>query len=444
MRGFFRPVPDAPARAAALIPRLAARWRTSVFLSITLGYTVFYVTRLPMSVAKDPMITGGAITIAQAAILDTAYLWTYAIGKTVNGFLADRVSIRRFFATALLVSALANLAFGLSSIFAIFALLWIVNAWVQSVGVPVSGVAMAMWFKPTQLGTCYSLWSLAHHLGEGLTFIVTAQLIGGFGNWRAAFIGPGLLAVVSAIILYRSLADRPAAIGLPAVEVAATKKIENDSLGASQLGVLKNPTILICGLASSLVYVSRYAINNWGVFYLQKHHAYSIEDAGAMLSIFPLAGIPGALLAGPISDRLVGGRRVPIAVAYGTLFCMAMACFYSSPSPALLQISLVCGGFGMGGLLVFLGGLLAMELCDRRVAGAALGVIGGLSYLGAGLQSFGSGHLIAAGATTTAGITSYDFTGARMLWLAAPGLALILTASLWRAEQRAKAARRDV
>jgi OPA family sugar phosphate sensor protein UhpC-like MFS transporter len=120
-----------------------------------------------------------------------------------------------------------------------------------------------------------------------------------------------------------------------------------------------------------------------------------------------------------------------------------MACFYGSPSPALLRISLVCGGFGMGGLLVFLGGLLAMELCDRRVAGAALGVIGGLSYLGAGLQSFGSGHLIAAGASTTAGITTYDFTGARMLWLAAPGLALILTASLWRAEQRAKAARRE-
>jgi OPA family sugar phosphate sensor protein UhpC-like MFS transporter len=443
LRGFFRPLPDAPAREAGLIPRLAARWRASVFLSITLGYTVFYVTRLPMSVAKDPMIAGGAITIAQAAILDTAFLWSYAVGKTVNGFLADRVSIRRFFATALLVSALANLVFGLSSIFVVFALLWVANGWVQSVGVPASGVAMAAWFTPTQLGTRYSIWSLAHHLGEGLTFIVTAQLIGATGSWRAAFIGPALLGTLSAIILYRSIADRPAAVGLPAVATVATKKSETLSLGASQLGVLKNPTILVCGLASSLVYVARYAINNWGVFYLQKQHAYSIEEAGALLSIFPLAGIAGTLLAGPISDRLVGGRRVPVAVAYGTVFCIAMACFYSSPSPVLLHISLVCGGFGMGGLLVFLGGLLAMELCDRRVAGAALGVIGGLSYLGAGLQSFGSGHLIAAGATTTAGITSYDFTGARMLWLAAPCIALVLTASLWRAEQRAKAARRD-
>ncbi len=414
----------------------------SVFLSITLGYTVFYVTRLPMSVAKDPMIAGGALTIAQAALLDTAFLWSYAIGKTVNGFLADRVSIRRFFATALLASAVANLIFGVSALFPLFVLLWIANGWAQSVGVPASGVTMAAWFTPRQLGTRYSIWSLAHHLGEGLTFIATAQLIGGFGSWRAAFLGPALLGGVCALVLYKSIADRPAALGLPPI-AAATKK-SSSTLGASQLGVLKNPTILVCGLASSLVYVARYAINNWGVFYLQKERGYPIEEAGALLSIFPLAGIAGTLLAGPISDRIAGGRRVPVAVAYGALFCIAMGSFYFAGSSSMvLEVSLVCGGFGMGGLLVFLGGLLAMELCERRVAGAALGVIGGLSYLGAGLQSFGSGHLIEAGAHTVDGVLHYDFASAKLLWLGAPGIALVLTALLWRAEARAKAARHD-
>jgi OPA family sugar phosphate sensor protein UhpC-like MFS transporter len=121
-----------------------------------------------------------------------------------------------------------------------------------------------------------------------------------------------------------------------------------------------------------------------------------------------------------------------------------MGCFYfSGSSSTLLQVSLVCGGFGMGGLLVFLGGLLAMELCERRVAGAALGVIGGLSYLGAGLQSFGSGHLIEAGAHTVDGVVHYDFASAKLLWLGAPCVALVLTSLLWRAEARAKAARRD-
>lgn len=448
MLGFFRPVPDAPLQPPQAIARLGRRWRTSVFLSITLGYTVFYVTRLPTSVAKDPMIAGGALTIAQAALLDSAFLWTYAIGKTVNGFLADRVSVRRLFASALLVSALANFVFGVSSVFAGFALVWVINGWAQSVGVPASGVAMAAWFAPTQLGTRYSIWSLAHHLGEGLTFIVTAQLIGaaasaGDDAWRAAFLGPAILGAVCALVLYRTIADRPAAVGLPPVPVAKPPATAL-SLGATQLGVLKNPTILVCGVASALVYVARYAINNWGVFYLQKERAYSIQDAGAMLSIFPIAGIAGTLLAGPISDRLAGGRRVPVATAYGVLFCVALGVFFTTGgTAATLRIALACAGFAMGGLLVFLGGLLAMELCERRVAGAALGVIGGLSYLGAGLQSFGSGALIEAGRhTSSAGaVVGYDFTGAKWLWIGAPCIAVALTASLWRAERRAKAAR---
>ncbi len=422
--------------------RLSTRWRISVFLSITLGYTVFYVTRLPTAVAKDPMISAGAVTIAQAAFLDLAFLWTYAIGKTVNGFLADRVSIRRVFATALLVTAVANLGFGLSSTFIVFVALWIINGWAQSVGVPASGVTMAAWFEPKQLGTRYSIWSLAHHLGEGFTFIATAQLIGvaaslGDDAWRVAFIGPAILGAVCALVLYRTVADRPAAVGLPPPSAVHARPAAKASLGVLQLGVLRNPAILICGLASSLVYVTRYAINNWGVLYLQKEHAYSIEDAGTLLAVFPIAGIGGTLLAGPISDRLAGGRRVPVAFAYGLLFCVSMSVFYfGSGSSTALRVSLASGGFAMGGLLVFLGGLLAMELCERRVAGAALGVIGGLSYLGAGLQSLVSGQLLEAGASTTLG--TYDFSAAKWVWLGAPCIAVVLTASLWGAERRAK------
>src|SRR5687767_11881561 len=118
--GFFRPVADAAALDPEQASRVAARWRTSVFLSITIGYTIYYVTRLPTSVSRAPMIANGAITVGEIAALDAVFLVTYAIGKTVNGFLADRTSARRVFATALLVSAFANLVFGVSSVFVAF------------------------------------------------------------------------------------------------------------------------------------------------------------------------------------------------------------------------------------------------------------------------------------------------------------------------------------
>ncbi|HEV7558870.1 MAG TPA: MFS transporter [Kofleriaceae bacterium] len=437
---FFRPAPDAvPIADAAVASRMYARWRLRVFLSITIGYTIYYVARLSTSVSKDAMISAGVVTIGEAGLLDTVFLWTYAIGKTANGFLADRLSPRRFFATALVVSAAANLAFGVSSGFVVLVALWALNGVAQSVGVPTSGVVMASWFAPRELGTRYSMWSMAHHLGEGLTFVFTAHLIGaataagaGTNAWRAAFLGPGLLAAVAGLLLYRTLADRPRSLGLPAVAGD-----DDAPVRALQLDVLRNPWVWTCGVASGLLYVSRYAINNWGVFYLQKACGYSIQEAGDALAIFPIVGIAGTLVAGPISDRL-GGRRVPVAIAYGLVLSVSLAVFYTAEADERWRvwISLACGGLAMGGLLAFLGGLIAIELCAKRAAGAALGIVGGFSYLGAGLQSLASSWLIERRELATG--VSYDFTAVKYLWLGAPVAVIVLTAALWRAERDIK------
>jgi OPA family sugar phosphate sensor protein UhpC-like MFS transporter len=457
---FFRPAADAAlVKEPAVVARLYARWRRSVFLSITLGYTVFYTTRLSTSVSKDSMIQAGVLTIGQAGVIDSIFLVSYALGKTANGFLADRVSPRRFFATALAASAVANCLFGVSSTFVLFALLWVINGWVQSVGVPTSGVVMSSWFASRELGTRYSVWSMSHHMGEGLTFLLSARLIAaasaagaGTSAWRAAFLGPAALSALVALVLYKTLADRPQTKGLPAIGEHMPAPNESVSAGASasasesgkslrtlQLEVLKNPWVWVCGLASALMYVSRYAINNWGVYYLQKADGYSVEDAGAALSVFPIVGIGGVLLAGPLSDKLAGGRRAPVALAYGLVLCVSLGVFYSATGaqPWIVRGSLACAGFAMGGMLAFLGGLIAMEICSKRAAGTALGVVGGFSYLGAGLQSLASGYLIERGRTVRGDVIDYDFTPAKWLWLGAPCLCVVLTAALLRAERRA-------
>jgi len=395
------------------------RRRERVFIAITLGYAMFYLTRLPTAVSKDAMLADHVVTIDQAGVIEFVWLVAYAVGKTVNGFFADRASVRRFFAGAMLISALANLAFGASSSYPVFVALWAINGWVLSAGVPLSGVVMARWFAPRELGTRYSIWSMAHPLGEGLTFLCTARLVGAFGSWRAAFFGPGLVGIVTAVVLYYAIVDRPP-VDKEHAEVADHRE------------VLANPWIWVCGVASALVYVSRYALNNWGVLYLQKACGYSLDGAGAEMSIFSAAGIAGTLLAGPTSDWIARGRRVPVAVAYGALLCAALTLLYSTSEPLAIHAAMAVGGFAMGGLLVFLGGLVALELCSKRAAGFALGIIGGLSYLGAGLQSLASSWLIDLRSTPP---VSYDFSAAKLLWLGAPALAVVLTVVLLRGER---------
>src|SRR5688572_27150018 len=93
------------------------RLRWSVFLSATFGYGLYYVCRLSLNVIKKPLINGGYLTESQLGIIGSTLFFSYAVGKLLNGFLADRSNIKRFMATGLLISALINLALGFTSSF---------------------------------------------------------------------------------------------------------------------------------------------------------------------------------------------------------------------------------------------------------------------------------------------------------------------------------------
>ena len=163
------------------ITRLYERKRTSVFLSLLFGYSFFYVCRLSFSVAKKSMIDADILNAEQMGKIGFAFLITYAFGKLANGFLADRSNIRRFMSTGLLVSSVIVILFGFTRLFLLFVILWAVNGWFQSMGAAPSGASISQWFSNKERGTRYGLWSMAHSIGEGVTFAVTAIIIAAAG-----------------------------------------------------------------------------------------------------------------------------------------------------------------------------------------------------------------------------------------------------------------------
>ncbi len=443
LRLFFSPEPErAPVADKDAAAALYRRMRWQVFLSITLGYGFFYTTRLSFSVVKKPMLDAGLLDPSQMGVIGSALLMAYAVGKMANGFLADHVNPRTFFATGLLLSAIANLLFGLSGVFVVFVALWAANGWFQSVGVPVSGVVLSSWFSNKERGSRYSAWSISHNLGEGITFTATAFLVGRMG-WRAGFFAPGLVCLALALVLYRTLADRPASCGLSTIaehknDFSGHRKGDGRPVAHLQLEVLKNPFVWVIGLSSAFLYVARYAINNWGVLFLQLEKGASLEEAGLVVSLFPIVGILGTLLAGSLSDRFFQSRRAPVSCVYGLLLIASLVLLLYAPAGHtwMIYAGMAGAGFAVGGQLVFLGGLAAMDLSSRRASGAALGFIGGFSYLGAALQDFLSGRMIEAGRSLNSSAAVYDFSRVKIFWLSASVLSLLFALSLWRAEEK--------
>ncbi len=520
---FFRTGSDKPLLAdPAEIRRIYERKRRSVFLGLIFGYSFFYVCRLTLSVAKKPIVDGGVLNPEQLGTIGSAFFLTYAFAKFVNGFLADRSNIGRFMSTGLLVSAVLLILFGFTNAFWLFVLLWGMNGWVQSMGSAPSGASISQWFSNRERGRRYSTWSMAHPLGEGISMVLTSAVIAYLG-WRWGFWVAGSVSVVVALILYKMLADRPRAYGLPTVadykNDHTTETVQNDSdVNRAQFEVLKNPYIWVLGLSCVAVYIARYGVSSWGPMYLQESKDYTLITAGLVFGWSKIFELTGAVTSGFVSDFVFGARRNVTTLLYGLVMVSGLAILYVSPSthladfepaakeafkagpvdeslrglfaqkqielparatvethagkkdentvwlvkndrwhlfwtgyaveemPARLKVTakyhplhlagIALFGLGLGGFLVFVGGLIAIDICSKRASGAAMGVVGMFSYLGAAMQDRISGGLIQAGAATVDGRLTHDFNGAFLFWLGAAVVAVALSCILWNVKAK--------
>jgi OPA family sugar phosphate sensor protein UhpC-like MFS transporter len=439
---FFATAPDRPTRHDAQeIDHLYRRTRASVMVGITLGYGLSYLCRLGISVVKKPLIDTGIVTAEQLGVIGAAFFYTYAVSRFTNGFLADHANIKRFFPAGLLLSALVNLAVGGNTAFWLFVLLWGLNGWFQGFGSVSSVVALNHWFAGDERGRFYGIWSTAHALGEGLTFVATAAVAAALG-WRFGFIGPGLVCVAVAVGLYLALADRPQTLGLPSVaqwrqsgKVAGSASTLSRDRFKDQLRVLRMPALWVLGLACMTMSATRYAMNSWGVLYLQEAKHYTLLKAGSMLAINTVAGIAGCVAYGFVSDTLFKARRPPANLLFGLIEVGALAAIFLCPAdrPLWLSAAFALYGFGLSGILAALGGLFAIDLAPRQAAGAAMGFIGVFSYLGAAFQELVSGLLIHRATVVVNGVRHYDFHYPTLFWLGTSVVSLLLAASLWRA-----------
>lgn len=416
------------------------RFRT--ILGVTLAYGLLYTCRLALGVVKKPLIDGGIFTPADLGLIGSATFYTYAAGKLFNGFLADHVNPRALLVAGIFLSALCNLAMSSMTVVWLAAVVWGLNGWFQSFGAPACVISMSHWFSNEERGRYYGVWTISHSMGEGLTFLATGALVGALG-WRAGFIGPGILCIGVAAWTWWILRDRPQTLGLPSV--ASWRGVpeppphpENSAERLrGQFAIMRYPEVWVLALSSALMYVSRYAINSWGVLYLEEVRGLTAPVATAILSINTFTGMLGAVAFGLLSDLVFKARRPPANLIFGLLEVAGLLIFFFAPGGLwVAAVGMLLFGFGLTGLVTSVGGLFATDICPKRAMGAALGMIGVFSYLGAAVQENVSGWLIDSHMTVTAGVRHYDFSPAILFWVGCSAASLVLASTLWRAKHR--------
>lgn len=425
--------------------------RRRTFWGATVAYSLYYVCRMSLSVVKQPLIDEGVLTAGELGLIGSALLFVYAVGKFMNGFIADYCNVRRFMATGLFISALVNLLMGAMGlmrgpvgipsviIFAAFAVMWGLNGWAQSMGSPPGVISLSRWFPQSKRGTYYSLFSSSPYIGEFLSFIVTGFVVGALG-WEYGFLVASVAGLVGSLIILLFVSDTPESKGLPSVQTLSGEQVtKQDRMPTRELQkmIVKHPGIWVIALSSAFIYVTKYAIAGWGVLFLQKARGFSLEDATQVIAFSAAFGVLGTVIAGWLSDKVFRSDRVKPAVLSGFLSTLSLFLFL-----------FVGGNFGMnifyvslfslsvGVLYCIVAGLMAVDIVPRKATGAALGVVGISSYMAAGLQDITSGYLIQGFMTEVDGVDIYDFGPVSWFWIAASVVSFVLPVMNWKKMKR--------
>lgn len=423
--------------------------RRKTFWGATVAYSLYYVCRLSLSVVKQPVIDSGVLTAGQLGIIGSSLLFVYAVGKFMNGFIADYCNIRRFMATGIAISAVVNLLMGLFglinghagfvsiAVFVSFIILWGVNGWVQSMGAPPGIINLSRWFPLKKRGTFYGIFSASPYLGEFLSFIVIGAVAGSFG-WQSGFIFSAVAGIAGAVIILFCVSDTPESKGLPSVQELSQEKMSKvDQMKTVQVQklVLRHPGIWVIAASSAFIYITKYAVAGWGVLFLQKEKLFSIEAASQIIAFSAISGVVGTVLAGWLSDTVFRGDRIKPAIVSGILGFASLALFLFSEGGYVINIVYVSVfSLAMGVLYCIVAGLMAVDIVPRKATGAALGIVGISSYVAAGIQDIASGYLIEGNMQKAADVSeaAYNFTPVSVFWLVAALIAFILPVLNWK------------
>ncbi len=395
-------------------------WQRRTILATIAGYALYYFVRKNFSLAMPGMEAELGITKVNLGLFLTLNGLLYGLSRFANGFIADRVSGRVFMVIGLTLCALVNFAFGFSGhaaalisgsfsgpeftsmLVIVMGSLWLLNGWLQGMGVPPCTHLLTHWIPARELATKMSVWNISHSLGAGLVVILCGYIMGSFGAgaWRFCFWIPAAISFCGAIGLWFALRDTPSCVGLPEISNTERKSAVGEEPTEEfrafiRRKVFGNRLIWTLALANFFVYVVRFSVLDWGPSLLNQSKGISLQHAGWMVALFEIAGIAGMLIAGWATDRYFASRahRTCVFCMLGAAICVFVFWKLPTGAPAWLTVTTLCGaGFFVYGPQALLG-IAACNHATKRAAATANGLLGLFGYASTILSGIGLGYL---------------------------------------------------
>ncbi len=387
---------SAPALDPPTLASATPAWRVRIFGISWLAYFSYYFTRKNFSVVKSSL----GLSLSTLQWIDFAYLTGYMVGQFASGVLGETLGPRLLVSLGMLASAVLTVLFAfsdslLTQVVIAYLVISALNGLVQATGWPGNARLMVSWFSNARRAQIMGAWSTCYQAG-GVAATLLAALLLGVSTWKIMYLCMAAWVAMVGSSYWFLVRNQPTDVGFadPNLRAGALPRSSaalHADQKAAKRALMRNPMTYAFGTCYFAMKFIRYGFALWLPFYLKVGLGYSAAEAASLSIAFELGGIPFAIIAGSVADRLLGRRRVLVGCTAAFLLFGALMLYRSfASSGAAPQFSLLMlVGACLFACDTLISGAAAQDLGGPDAAGLACGVVNGIGSAGAVAQSLG-------------------------------------------------------
>ena len=347
----------------------------TIWLIMIFGWVTNYIVRSALSPLLIPIMNEFGLSYAKAGILATAFFYAYTFMQLPAGHLGDRLGRKTVLVLCSSWWGLMSLLTGLASSFASLFLFRFLK-----------GVGEGAYFSNDRpIISAYTPES-KRGFGQGISFaglgtgmfigISLAGWISDLWGWRAVFILYAFPSWLASFLIYRLIQEPPR----PQVTKRGGRKVSYSML-------FRNRDLWLLYLGGISGNYALWVVGTWAPAMFQEIGVESLSRSSLYSSLLGVSAIPGLILTGLVSDKLMrGGKGRKGLIA--TEFFLISLCMFSlgyglraKIDPTLFVFLFFMAGFFIWGHWAAFYALLP-DIVPYEVLGTAYGLTNTIHFLG--------------------------------------------------------------
>lgn len=328
-----------------------------VFIMCFLSSMTRHIMLESWSISKTQISDDLHFSSLTLGVIDTIFLFFYALGNIILGYISDIYSPKLIMCASMLISsamhsAVLFMTLALYKEAAVYGIFIIINGFFQgSIWVCCISI-MGNWYSVHNRGKVMGFWIVNASLGNVLGSQIASGMIESGVSWQLALIFFLYLFVISIFLNLKFLKDKP--------EGHQTKHTNLKKV--SFLHALKMPGVISYSIAFACVKMTHYSIIMWLPSYIYKQLDQPEYIGGVMASLYDIGGVFGCILLGWLSDKISARVFLFFPLLVGSLPLILSFTLGSKETIWLFYLLIPIVGFIMGGVSNLICSAVAADL----------------------------------------------------------------------------------